>query len=117
MVTLDDFNNEPADQAVQALRTCNAAPRFAAEIVARRPYPDVETLVRRAEEVVRSLPWDDVTVAMAAHRPADGPAISSEEVLDELDRRVTHDGDGGDHTEVVEQLARTTALRVREMLR
>jgi 2-oxo-4-hydroxy-4-carboxy-5-ureidoimidazoline decarboxylase len=64
---IDDFNDEPADQAVQELRACNAAPRFAPEVVAGRPYPDVETLVGRAEDVVRGLPWEDVAVALAAH--------------------------------------------------
>ena len=67
MPTIDDFNDEPADQAVQALRACNAAPRFAAELVAGRPYRDAETLVARAEEVARTLPWEDVAVALAAH--------------------------------------------------
>jgi 2-oxo-4-hydroxy-4-carboxy-5-ureidoimidazoline decarboxylase len=67
VAALDDFNDEPADQAVQALRACNGAPRFAAAIVAGRPYRDVETLVRRAEDVVRALPWDDVAIALAAH--------------------------------------------------
>ena len=67
MAPLDDFNDEPADQAVQALRACNAAPRFAAEVVAGRPYRDVETLVSRAEDVARSLSWDDVAIALAAH--------------------------------------------------
>jgi len=67
VATLDDFNDEPADRAVQALRACNAAPRFAAEVVAGRPYRDVETLVGRAEEAARGLPWDDVAVALAAH--------------------------------------------------
>ncbi|WP_324275253.1 2-oxo-4-hydroxy-4-carboxy-5-ureidoimidazoline decarboxylase [Blastococcus brunescens] len=67
MATLDDFNDEPADQAVQALRACNAAPRFAAELVAGRPFPDAETLVGRAEEVARSLPWEEVLIALAAH--------------------------------------------------
>src|SRR4029453_787088 len=61
------FNDGPADQAVQALRACNGAPRFAAEIVAGRPYRAVETLVRRAEDVVRALPWDAVALALAAH--------------------------------------------------
>jgi 2-oxo-4-hydroxy-4-carboxy-5-ureidoimidazoline decarboxylase len=64
---LDEFNREPPDRAVQALRACSAAPRFAAELVAGRPYPDVETLVARAEEVARALPWDEVTLALAAH--------------------------------------------------
>jgi 2-oxo-4-hydroxy-4-carboxy-5-ureidoimidazoline decarboxylase len=67
VASLDAFNDEPADRAVQALRGCNAAPRFAAEIAAGRPYRDVETLVRRAEEVTRALPWEDVAVALAAH--------------------------------------------------
>ncbi len=67
MAAIDDFNDEPADQAVQALRACNAAPRFAAELVAGRPYRDADTLVARAEEVARSLSWEDVAVALAAH--------------------------------------------------
>ncbi len=58
MARLEDFNDEPADRAVQDLRACNAAPRFAAELVAGRPFPDADTLVARAEEVVRALPWD-----------------------------------------------------------
>jgi 2-oxo-4-hydroxy-4-carboxy-5-ureidoimidazoline decarboxylase len=67
VAALEDFNDEPADQAVQKLRACNAAPRFAAEIVAGRPYRDVETLVSRAEEVTRALPWEDVAIALTAH--------------------------------------------------
>jgi 2-oxo-4-hydroxy-4-carboxy-5-ureidoimidazoline decarboxylase len=67
VAALDDFNDEPADQAVEALRDCNAAPSFAAELVAGRPYPDVETLVARAEEVARGLPWSEVALALAAH--------------------------------------------------
>ena len=80
MATLDDFNAEPADRAVQALRACNAAPRFAAQIVAGRPYPDVDTLVARAGDVVRGLPWDEVELAIAVHpRIGDRPEGSSPE--------------------------------------
>ena len=80
MSRLDDFNDEPADQAVQALRACNAAPRFAAELVAARPYPDADALVARAEEVARALPWDEVSLALAAHpRIGDRPEGSSAE--------------------------------------
>ncbi len=67
MSRLDEFNAEPADAAVEALRACNAAPRFAAALVAARPFPDADTLVRRAGEVARALPWDEVTMALAAH--------------------------------------------------
>ena len=65
--SLDEFNDGPPDRAVEALRACNAAPRFAAELVAGRPYPDVDTLVARAEQVARSLPWEEVALALAAH--------------------------------------------------
>jgi len=67
VAALDDFNREPADSAVQALRACNAAPRFAAELVAGRPYRDADGLVARAEEVAHGLPWEEVVVALAAH--------------------------------------------------
>jgi 2-oxo-4-hydroxy-4-carboxy-5-ureidoimidazoline decarboxylase len=83
---LDDFNDEPADQAVQALRACNAAPRFAAEIVAGRPYRDVETLVGRAEEVARALPWADVAIALAAH-PRIGDRVDGSSAEAESSRR------------------------------
>jgi 2-oxo-4-hydroxy-4-carboxy-5-ureidoimidazoline decarboxylase len=83
---LDDFNDEPAEQAVQALRACNAAPRFAAEIVAGRPYRDVETLVGRAEEVARALPWADVAIALAAH-PRIGDRVDGSSAEAESSRR------------------------------
>jgi 2-oxo-4-hydroxy-4-carboxy-5-ureidoimidazoline decarboxylase len=77
---LDDFNDEPADRAVQDLRACNAAPRFVAELVAGRPYPDADTVVARAETVARALPWDEVSIALAAHpRIGDRPEGSSAE--------------------------------------
>jgi 2-oxo-4-hydroxy-4-carboxy-5-ureidoimidazoline decarboxylase len=77
---LDDFNDEPSEQVAEALRACNAAPRFAAEVLAGRPYADADTLVARAEEVARSLPWDEVSVALAAHpRIGDRPEGSSAE--------------------------------------
>jgi 2-oxo-4-hydroxy-4-carboxy-5-ureidoimidazoline decarboxylase len=67
VAALEEFNEQPADRAVQALRACNAAPRFAAELAAGRPYPDADTLVTRAGQVARALPWDEVAVALAAH--------------------------------------------------
>ncbi len=86
MATLDDFNDEPADRAVQALRACNAAPRFAAEVATGRPYRDVETLVDRAEEVARALLWDDVAIALAAH-PRIGARVEGTSAEAESSRR------------------------------
>jgi 2-oxo-4-hydroxy-4-carboxy-5-ureidoimidazoline decarboxylase len=64
---IEEFDEQPADRAVEVLRACNAAPRFAAEVVAGRPYRDAGALVARAEEVARALPWDEVALALAAH--------------------------------------------------
>ena len=86
MASLDAFNDEPADQAVQALRACNAAPRFAAELVAGRPYRDVDTLVGRADDVSRGLPWEDVAIALAAH-PRIGDRVDGSSAEAESSRR------------------------------
>jgi 2-oxo-4-hydroxy-4-carboxy-5-ureidoimidazoline decarboxylase len=67
VAALDEFNDEPADRAAEALRACNAAPRFVSEVLARRPYPDGAALVAAAEEVARALPWPEVEQALAAH--------------------------------------------------
>ena len=95
MAALDDFNDEPADQAVQTLRACNAAPRFAAEIVAGRPYRDVETLVRRAEDVTRALPWDDVAIALTAH-PRIGDRVEGSSAETVASRREQNSMDDAD---------------------
>jgi 2-oxo-4-hydroxy-4-carboxy-5-ureidoimidazoline decarboxylase len=92
---LEDFNDENADRAVQALRVCNAAPRFAAEIVAGRPYRDVQTLVERAEEVARALPWEDVAMALAAH-PRIGDRVEGASGEAEASRREQSSMDDAD---------------------
>ena len=86
VASLDEFNAGPADRAVESLRACNAAARFAAEIAAGRPYPDVETLVRRAGEVARALPWDEVSMALAAH-PRIGDRVDGASAEAESSRR------------------------------
>ena len=95
MALLDDFNDEPADLAVERLRACNAAPRFAAEIAVGRPYRDVDTLVARAEEVARALPWDDVAIALAAH-PRIGDRVDGASAEAESSRREQRSMDGAD---------------------
>jgi 2-oxo-4-hydroxy-4-carboxy-5-ureidoimidazoline decarboxylase len=64
---LESFNTAPAERAAEVLAACNAAPRFAAEVLAGRPYPSGGALVARAEEVSRSLDWNEVATALAAH--------------------------------------------------
>ncbi|SDD40183.1 2-oxo-4-hydroxy-4-carboxy-5-ureidoimidazoline decarboxylase [Geodermatophilus telluris] len=86
MSRLDEFNGRPADAAVEALRACNAAPRFAAGLVAARPFPDADTLVRRAGEVARALPWDEVELALAAH-PRIGERVAGDSAEAAASRR------------------------------
>ncbi|WP_116452166.1 2-oxo-4-hydroxy-4-carboxy-5-ureidoimidazoline decarboxylase [Blastococcus litoris] len=95
MASLDEFNDEPADRAVQDLRACNAAPRFAAEVAAGRPYRDAETLVARAEEVARALPWEDVAIALAAH-PRIGDRVEGSTAEAESSRREQSSVSGAD---------------------
>ena len=95
MASLDDLNDEPADQAVQRLRACNAAPRFAADVAAGRPYRDVDSLVARAEEVTRALLWEDVAIALAAH-PRIGDRVEGSSAEAESSRREQRSMDGAD---------------------
>jgi len=64
---LDRFDAEPAERALELLRACNAAPSFATQVAAGRPYGSADALVARAEQVSRALPWDEVAAALAAH--------------------------------------------------
>lgn len=164
MATIDELNTEPAEQATDRLRACNASPRFVAELLAGRPYPDGPELARHAGAVVRALPWNDVLLALAAH-PRIGDRVagnsaeaaasrreqssmadadadvraallegnhayeqrfdhvfliraagrSPEEMLAELRRRLGHDEET-ERTEVTEQLAQITELRVAAMV-
>jgi 2-oxo-4-hydroxy-4-carboxy-5-ureidoimidazoline decarboxylase len=83
---LDVFNSEPVETAAERLRGCNAAPRFASEMLAGRPYPDAHALVARAEQVARALPWDEVAVALAAH-PRIGDRVAGSSAEAEASRR------------------------------
>ena len=65
--SLDEFNALPAAAAERELLACNAAPRFAREVAAGRPYPSGSALAERAAAVARGLSWDEVEVALAAH--------------------------------------------------
>jgi 2-oxo-4-hydroxy-4-carboxy-5-ureidoimidazoline decarboxylase len=83
---LDAFNSEPEERAGERLRACNAAPRFVPAMLAGRPYPDTGTLVARAEEVTRSLPWGEVALALAAH-PRIGDRVAGSTAEAEASRR------------------------------
>jgi 2-oxo-4-hydroxy-4-carboxy-5-ureidoimidazoline decarboxylase len=64
---LDALNAASTEQAAADLGTCNASPRWIAQVVAHRPYADATTLLRTAEDTARALPWDEVRAALDAH--------------------------------------------------
>jgi 2-oxo-4-hydroxy-4-carboxy-5-ureidoimidazoline decarboxylase len=65
--TLDGFNLAEPAVAEHALLACCAARRWADEVLARRPYPDLAALRSLSARVVSELDWADVEQALAAH--------------------------------------------------
>ena len=55
-------------------------------MVAGRPYRDAETWSSRAEEVARTLPWEDVAIARPRH-PRIGDRVEGSSVEAESSRR------------------------------
>jgi 2-oxo-4-hydroxy-4-carboxy-5-ureidoimidazoline decarboxylase len=64
---LDSVNQASAEQAAEHLQACNASPRWVAQVLAGRPYPDVDALLDAAEREARTLPWSEVRRALDAH--------------------------------------------------
>jgi 2-oxo-4-hydroxy-4-carboxy-5-ureidoimidazoline decarboxylase len=95
VAALDDLNEQPAEQATELLRACNAAPSFAAAVLAARPYPSAEVLVARAEEVARALPWGEVAEALAAH-PRIGDRVEGSSAEAQASRREQSSMSGAD---------------------
>jgi 2-oxo-4-hydroxy-4-carboxy-5-ureidoimidazoline decarboxylase len=95
VAALDDFNEQPAEQAAAALHACNAAPSFAARVLEGRPYASANALVARAEEVARALPWDEVATALAAH-PRIGARVEGSSAEAQASRREQSSMSGAD---------------------
>ena len=161
---LDSLNRESDEQAAERLRACNAAPRWIAQVLTGRPYPDVDSLLDNAERAARALDWAEVQQALDAHprigdraeggsteaqwsrreQAAVGTSAtatrdalrtgnaeyerrfghvfliraagrSAEEMAAELDRRLRND-EASERSEVTEQLAQITRLRVQSLL-
>ena len=57
----------PADRLEEDLLACCAAPAWAAEIVAGRPYADRAAVLAAADAAGRDLSWAEVSKGLAAH--------------------------------------------------
>lgn len=64
---LDVLNRAPAERAAEWLAACNGSQHWIEQVLAGRPYPDVETLLSVADEAARSLDWEEVLQALDAH--------------------------------------------------
>jgi 2-oxo-4-hydroxy-4-carboxy-5-ureidoimidazoline decarboxylase len=74
---ITQVNSLPAGELAARLRRCLAVPRWADELIGGRPYPDVEALCRRADELTAGLSDAEVLAALADHpRIGDRPAGS-----------------------------------------
>jgi 2-oxo-4-hydroxy-4-carboxy-5-ureidoimidazoline decarboxylase len=65
--SLEEFNTLPVEAAERELLACNAAPRFAREVAAGRPYRSATELADAAAAVAAGLSWAEVEVALTAH--------------------------------------------------
>ena len=61
------FNALPTAEATARLLTCLAVPRWAAEVVAGRPYDNLAALAKQAEAAAATLTDDELAAALARH--------------------------------------------------
>jgi 2-oxo-4-hydroxy-4-carboxy-5-ureidoimidazoline decarboxylase len=54
-------------EAERELRSCCASPAWCAAIAAGRPYPDRGALLARSDEVIATLDWAEILLALEAH--------------------------------------------------
>lgn len=66
-MSIDWLNREPEPRVAEALLRCCASTAWVAGLLASRPFPDLESLLRVADEVWWSLEVDDWLEAFAGH--------------------------------------------------
>jgi len=64
---LEEFNGLPEADALQAVLACCGSPKFAAELVALRPFGSFDELLSSADEIWWSLEESDWLEAFACH--------------------------------------------------
>jgi 2-oxo-4-hydroxy-4-carboxy-5-ureidoimidazoline decarboxylase len=64
---VETFNALPAERLEEDLLACLAAPSWAAEVTAKRPYRDRAELLSAASAAADALSWADVLRGLSAH--------------------------------------------------
>jgi 2-oxo-4-hydroxy-4-carboxy-5-ureidoimidazoline decarboxylase len=67
LTSVDAFNAESGESAVEQLRPCNASTAWTNSIVAERPYLDLDALIEASDAILETLPWPDVEEALSGH--------------------------------------------------
>ncbi|HET7280020.1 MAG TPA: 2-oxo-4-hydroxy-4-carboxy-5-ureidoimidazoline decarboxylase [Dermatophilaceae bacterium] len=75
-MALEAFNALPEEEARACLASCLAVPRWVDDVLAGRPYGDLESLWGRADQAARALSDPELAAALARHprigeRPSD----------------------------------------------
>ncbi|HEY3260918.1 MAG TPA: 2-oxo-4-hydroxy-4-carboxy-5-ureidoimidazoline decarboxylase [Pseudonocardiaceae bacterium] len=90
------FDSETEQEAEADLMACCASRRWAAEVAARRPYHDLDTLHRVSDAALVALGWSDVQEALAAHprigQRAEGDGMDAAWSRSEQAAATTEDG-------------------------
>ena len=81
-MTLASFNAAPAAEALAVMRACCASARFAAAMVAGRPYPSADAAAAAVDAAFATLTWDDVREAMDGH-PRIGARVSGQSAAEQ----------------------------------
>ncbi len=66
-MTLEQFNDLPANEARAQLTRCCGATKWAAQLAELRPYADIEAVMRGSELVFNAMKRDDWLEAFAHH--------------------------------------------------
>lgn len=89
-LAVDRVNSMPAGELAALLLHCLAVPRWADALADGRPYPDAETLFRRADALAARLSDAEVRAALADHprigaRPAGSWPAAEQSGVDDQD--------------------------------
>lgn len=67
MPDLSELNRSPAEDLRPRLLRLTESPAWADALLAGRPYADAEALLATSDEIIRSLPEQEVDAALAGH--------------------------------------------------
>jgi 2-oxo-4-hydroxy-4-carboxy-5-ureidoimidazoline decarboxylase len=101
-MAVEAFNALPEEEARARLTSCLAVPRWVDDVLAGRPYGDLESLWGRADQAARALSDPELAAALARH-PRIGE-LPSDNGHDAFSRREQAGVDGSDE-DVARRLA------------